>query len=125
LGTTGAYDVTHTRFHLGYRNQIGWPGYRDLYLFDLKGFMVYSVNKGADFGTRFAEDGPLAGSTLGQVFAQAFAIENSDDVVFADFAPYAAADGLPASFFAKPVLMRRAARWACWPSSCRPNGSTR
>ena len=23
LGTTGAYDVTHTRFHPGYRNQIG------------------------------------------------------------------------------------------------------
>jgi len=104
LGTTGAYDVTHTRFHVGYRNQIGRRGYRDLYLFDLKGFMVYSVNKGVDFGTRFAEDGPLAGSSLGQVFAQAVAIENPDDIVFADFAPYAAVGDLPASFFAKPVF---------------------
>jgi methyl-accepting chemotaxis protein len=104
LGTTGAYDVTHTRFHKGFRSQITARGYRDLYLFDLKGFMVYSVNKGEDFGTSFAEGGPLARSSLGQVFQQAVAIENPDDLVFADFAPYQAAGGLPASFFAKPVF---------------------
>ncbi|MFP9135657.1 methyl-accepting chemotaxis protein [Devosia sp. XGJD_8] len=104
LGTTGAYDVTHTRFHPGYRTQIGARGYRDLYLFDLKGFMVYSVNKAEDFGTSFAEGGPLATSSLGQVFQQAVAIENPDDIVFADFAAYAPAAGLPASFFAKPVF---------------------
>ena len=104
LGTTGTYDVTHTRFHPGYRNQITARGYRDLYLFDLKGFMVYSVNKDADFGTSFAEGGPLASSSLGRVFAQAAAIENTDDIAFADFAAYEAAGGLPASFFAKPVF---------------------
>ncbi|HEY8576657.1 MAG TPA: methyl-accepting chemotaxis protein [Devosia sp.] len=104
LGTTGTYDVTHTRFHPGYRAQIGARGYRDLYLFDLKGFMVYSVNKAEDFGTSFAEGGPLATSSLGEVFRQAVAIENPDDIVFADFAAYAGAGGLPASFFAKPVF---------------------
>ncbi|MGV8856766.1 MAG: methyl-accepting chemotaxis protein [Devosia sp.] len=104
LGTTGAYDATHTRFHAGFRGQIARRGYRDLYLFDLKGFMVYSVNKGADFGTRFAEDGPLAASSLGQVFSQALALDDPDGFVFADFAPYAAAAKLPASFFAKPVF---------------------
>ena len=65
LGTTGTYDVTHTRFHPGFRSQIAARGYRDLYLFDLKGFMVYSVNKAEDFGTSFAEGGPLAGTSLG------------------------------------------------------------
>ena len=104
LGTTGTFDVTHTRFHPGYRAQIGARGYRDLYLFDLKGFMVYSVNKGQDFGTSFAEGGPLATSSLGQVFQQAVAIEGPDDIAFADFTAYAGADGLPASFFAKPVF---------------------
>ncbi|HTO27320.1 MAG TPA: methyl-accepting chemotaxis protein, partial [Devosia sp.] len=104
LGTTGTYDVTHTRFHPIFRRQIAARGYRDLYLFDLKGFMVYSVNKAEDFGTSFAEGGPLATSSLGQVFQQAVAIENPDDLVFADFAPYQAAAGLPASFFAKPVF---------------------
>jgi methyl-accepting chemotaxis protein len=104
LGTTGTYDVTHTRFHPIFRRQIAARGYRDLYLFDLKGFMVYSVNKAEDFGTSFAEGGPLATSSLGQVFQQAVAIENPDDLVFADFAPYQAAGGLPASFFAKPVF---------------------
>jgi methyl-accepting chemotaxis protein len=104
LGTTGAYDVPHTRAHKGFRSQIAIRGYRDLYLFDLKGFMVYSVNKAEDFGTSFADGGPLATSTLGSVFQQAVAIENPDDIVFADFAPYQAASGLPASFFAKPVF---------------------
>ena len=103
LGTTGTYDVTHTRFHAGYRNQIAARGYRDLYLFDLKGFLVYSVEKSADFGTNFVS-GPLAESALGKVFQQAVAIETPDDLVFADFAPYAAANDLPASFFAKPVF---------------------
>jgi methyl-accepting chemotaxis protein len=103
LGTTGTYDVTHTRFHPGYRNQIKARGYRDLYLFDLKGSLVYSVDKAADFGTNFV-DGPMASSALGQVFQKAVAIETPDDLVFADFAPYAAAGGLPASFFAKPVF---------------------
>ncbi|HTN62546.1 MAG TPA: HAMP domain-containing protein, partial [Devosia sp.] len=103
LGTTGTYDVTHTRFHPGYRSQLAQRGYRDLYLFDLKGSLVYSVDKAADFGTNFVS-GPLAGSALGKVFAEAVAIENPDDLVFADFAPYAAAGDLPASFFAKPVF---------------------
>ncbi|MET3927316.1 methyl-accepting chemotaxis protein [Devosia sp. 2618] len=104
LGTTGAYDVTHTRFHPGFRAQVQARGYGDFYLFDLKGALVYSVNKAADFGTSFAEGGPMASSGLGQVFQQAVAIETPNDIAFADFAPYAAASGQPESFFAKPVF---------------------
>ncbi len=105
LGTTGTYDATHTRFHKGFRNQISARGYRDLYLFDTKGFLVYSVTKGADFGTSFAEGGgPLAATTLGQVFRQAAAFTDADQVAFSDFAPYSAAGDRPASFFAKPVF---------------------
>jgi methyl-accepting chemotaxis protein len=104
LGTTGAYDVPHTRSHKGFRNQIAVRGYRDLYLFDLKGALVYTVNKQADFGTSFAEGGPYAGTALGKAFQRAIAIENPDDIVFEDFAPYEVAGGLPASFFAKPVF---------------------
>ncbi|WP_245893249.1 methyl-accepting chemotaxis protein [Devosia naphthalenivorans] len=104
LGTTGAYDVPHTRSHAAFRNQIAVRGYRDLYLFDLKGALVYSVNKSADFGTSFAEGGPFAATALGKAFQQAIAIENPDDLVFEDFAPYEVAGGLPASFFAKPVF---------------------
>jgi methyl-accepting chemotaxis protein len=104
LGTTGSYDVPHTRAHKGFRTQLSLRGYRDLYLFDLKGSLVYSVAKAADFGTSFAEGGPYAGTALGKAFAQAIAIENPDDIVFEDFAAYEAAGGLPASFFAKPVF---------------------
>ena len=88
-------------------------GYHDLYLFDLKGYLVYSVHKADDFGTNFAERS-AGGLGAGAVFAQAVAIETPDDLVFADFAPYAAAGGLPASFFAKPVFDATAARSASW-----------
>jgi methyl-accepting chemotaxis protein len=104
LGTTGAYDATHTRFHAGFRNAIAARGYRALYLFDLKGFLVYSVNKGDDFGTKFGDGGPFVLSALAGVVQQALAIENPDGIAFADFAPYAPAGALPASFFAKPVF---------------------
>jgi methyl-accepting chemotaxis protein len=103
LGTTNPYDVTHTRFHAGFRSQIKVRGYRDLYLFNPDGFLVYTVNKGEDFGTNFA-DGPFAASSLGQLFAKAVTIENPDDTAFADFAPYQAAGDLAGSFFAKPVF---------------------
>lgn len=104
LGTTGNYDVTHTRFHKGFRSQIGARGYRDLYLFDPKGVLMYSVSKGADFGTSFAEGGPMADSGLGEAFRAAVAIEDPDGIAFTDFAPYEAAADKPASFFAKPVF---------------------
>src|SRR5690606_11662213 len=104
LGTNANYDVTHTRFHAGYRSQIAARGYRDLYLFDAKGFLVYSVTKSDDFGTSFAEGGRLAATSLGEVFRQAIAIEDTDTIAFADFAPYGPAGDLPASFFGKPVF---------------------
>jgi len=104
LGTTGAYDVTHTRFQPGFRNKVVARGYRDFYLMDLKGFVVYSLNKGAEFGTSLAEGGPLASTGLGRVFQEAVAIENDNDMAFADFETYAPAANLPASFFAKPVF---------------------
>ncbi len=104
LGTTGTYDVTHTRFHKVFRDQMAARGYRDIYLFDAKGMLVYSVGKNADFGTSFGEGGPFAASGLGQAVTQALAIETPGDIAFADFAPYTAAADLPASFFAKPVF---------------------
>ena len=104
LGTTGAYDVTHTRFHPAFRNKATARGYRDFYLMDLKGFVVYSLTKGQEFGTNLAEGSPLATTGLGRVFAAAVAIENDNDMAFVDYEAYAPAAGLPASFFAKPVF---------------------
>jgi methyl-accepting chemotaxis protein len=104
LGTTGGYDVTHTRFHRGFRDHIAARGYGEFYLFDTRGSLVYSVNKADDFGTSFAEGGAFAETALGQVFQQAVAITDPAQVAFADFAPYAGSGGALASFFAKPVF---------------------
>ncbi|MGV8831505.1 MAG: methyl-accepting chemotaxis protein [Devosia sp.] len=104
LGTTGGYDATHTRFHAGFREQVQARGYRDIYLFDLKGNLLYSVSKSADFGTSFAAGGPYADSPLGRLVQDALAIESTSDIVVSDFAAYGPADNQPASFFAKPVF---------------------
>ncbi|MEO5807683.1 methyl-accepting chemotaxis protein [Devosia sp.] len=104
LGTTGSYDVPHTRIQPGYRAQVKSRGYRDLYMFDLKGNLVYSVNKGADFGYNFGEGGKYADTGLGVIVRKALLIETPDDFVFSDFAPYSLLDNKPAAFFAKPVF---------------------
>jgi len=104
LGTTGGYDATHTRFHAGFRDQVRARGYRDLYLFDLKGNLLYSVSKSSDFGTSFAAGGPFADTALGKIVQEALAIENPADLVVSDFAAYGPAGDLPASFFAKPLF---------------------
>ncbi|WP_233280541.1 methyl-accepting chemotaxis protein [Devosia rhizoryzae] len=104
LGTVGPYDVPHTRYHPTFRSQIGTRGYADLYLFDPKGFLIYSVNKGEDYGTSFAEGGPMADTSLGRVFREAMAITDPDQIAVADFARYPVAGDMPASFFAKPVI---------------------
>jgi methyl-accepting chemotaxis protein len=104
MGTTAAYDVTHTRFHRGFWSQMTSRGYADIYLFDGKGALVYSVTKGADFGTSFAEGGPFASTGLGKAYHSAAVIEDGDTVAFVDFSQYAAADNRPVSFFAKPVF---------------------
>ncbi|WP_082460680.1 methyl-accepting chemotaxis protein [Devosia sp. Leaf64] len=104
LGTTGAYDVTHTRFHPAFRNKVTARGYADFYLMDLKGFVVYSFDKNQEFGTTLAEGGPLATTGLGRVYQQALAIESDTDIAVSDYEAYAPSAGKPASFFAKPVF---------------------
>jgi methyl-accepting chemotaxis protein len=101
------YDMSHGRVHPGFRAQLRARGYGDIYLFDTRGNLIYSVNKQAEFATNLV-DGPFADSALGELYRQAAAMTEPGQFVFSDLAPYAAAEGRPASFMATPIFNNNA-----------------
>jgi methyl-accepting chemotaxis protein len=101
-GLTPAYNVNHSHYQPVFRDHIRAQGYHDLYIFDVEGHLVYSTLKADDFATSFV-DGPYAQSSLGALFRDAVA-QDTPKIAFADFAPYAAAGGMPLAFFAVPVI---------------------
>jgi methyl-accepting chemotaxis protein len=103
-GVNIGYDMTHKKYHPGFREQMLTRGYGDIYVFDKAGNLVYSVAKQADFATSFAADGPFADSALGRVYAEALAMTEPGRVAFADMAPYEATPGAAASFMAAPIF---------------------
>lgn len=96
------YHFQHGRFHPYFRQIKEASGYYDVFLFNLKGDLMYSVFKEADFATNFVE-GPYAESGLAQAFMAARS-GSAGEIYFADFTPYAPSDNLAASFVATPVL---------------------
>jgi methyl-accepting chemotaxis protein len=103
-GVAPIYAFAHLHYQPIFRAQLATEGYRDLYLFDHDGNLIYSTAKQDDFATNFAKGGKYAGSTLGDAFRRAVGMRTSSDFVFADFAPYAAQGGAPLAFIAAPVF---------------------
>jgi methyl-accepting chemotaxis protein len=97
------YDMTHGRLHPGFRGQLKARGYADIYLFDNRGNLIYSVAKEADYATNFGSGGPYANTELGKLYAEAMAMPEPGKIVFADIAPYAATPGKSAAFMATPI----------------------
>ncbi|MEP3279359.1 MAG: methyl-accepting chemotaxis protein [Stappiaceae bacterium] len=103
--TGSHYDVVHAKFHPIFREIQESGGYYDLFLFDAKGNLVYSVFKEADFATNFAEGGgEWADTDLGIVFQKAIIASEKDRSVFTDFKGYGPSNGAAASFIARPVF---------------------
>lgn len=99
------YDAVHAKYHSWFRKLQQDEGYYDVFLFDTRGNLVYSVFKELDFATNFAAGGDeWANSDLGVVYRKALSFTAPDAVAFEDFAPYAPSDYAPASFMAHPIL---------------------
>lgn len=96
------YHFQHGRFHPHFRQLANAQGYGDLVILNLSGDVMYSVRKRADYATTVAT-GPQADTPLGQAFAGAVTASDGD-VVFADYAPYAANADRPTAFLSTPVL---------------------
>jgi len=83
------YSNTHSQIQPAFRQHLLASGYLDMYLFDDKGTMLYSVAKETDFGQSFADGKPLASTLLAATYKKAMALDKPDDFVFSDFGNYA------------------------------------
>ncbi|NWG45804.1 MAG: HAMP domain-containing protein [Alphaproteobacteria bacterium] len=98
-----AYAAAHERYHPWFRSILKARGYYDIFLFDPRGNLVYTVYKEADFATNL-RTGPWTETDLGAAFRAAEARPVPGTVSFFDFRPYAPSADAPASFIATPVL---------------------
>ncbi len=103
--TGTGYDAAHEKYHKWFRKLQQDKGYYDVFLFDTKGNLVYSVFKELDYATNFLKGGGKWSDTdLGVVYREALKTSGKDDVTFTDFAAYSPSHGAPASFMARPVV---------------------
>ena len=96
------YNKVHGQFHPYFRTVLQDRGYYDIFLFDLKGNLVYSVFKELDFATNVVA-GAYADTDLGEAFRAAKS-QSAGKVSFFDFQPYSASNGAPASFISTAVV---------------------
>ncbi|ARE39375.1 Methyl-accepting chemotaxis protein I (serine chemoreceptor protein) [Rhodovulum sp. P5] len=101
-GDGSAYSAAHAPVQRQLRSMLDNFGYYDIFLFNLKGDLIYTVVKEADFGENFAT-GKYADTGLGQVYREA-AKAAKGSVAISDFAPYAPSADAPAGFMASPIF---------------------
>lgn len=95
------YSEVHAKYHPYLRNVLQDRGYYDIFLFDIKGDLIYTVFKELDYATNLV-NGIYSDTDLGNAFKAA--INGSPtDIHFFDFQPYAPSAGAPASFMSLPV----------------------
>lgn len=82
-----SYDSAHDRFNAKFRSIAEGRGYDDIYLVDMRGNVVYSLKKRADFAVDLTS-ADWKDSSLANVYAKAMAEQNSQQVIFEDYAPY-------------------------------------
>ena len=97
------YTKVHGRYHPWFRTFLRQRGYYDVFLFDTKGNLVYTVFKELDYATNL-NTGQWKDTDLGNVYRGALANARPGAVTFFDFKPYAPSAGAPASFIASPVF---------------------
>ncbi len=96
------YNQQHSAFQPAFRHWLELKGYYDLFLIDLDGNVIYSVDKKPDFASNL-ETGPDAQGPLAGVYRKAKE-DAATGVHFSDFQFYAPSDGEAAAFAAKAVL---------------------
>ncbi|TDQ61622.1 methyl-accepting chemotaxis protein [Maritalea mobilis] len=99
-----SYNATHAKFHPLFRDQLETRGYYDIFLFNEKGDLIYTVFKELDYATNFATGGgKWADTDLGNAFRAGIAL-NKGETKFFDFKPYAPSYDAPAAFISQPVF---------------------
>ena len=97
------YTATHRRYHPWFRRLLRERGYYDIFLFDLKGNLLYTVFKELDYATNLL-DGEWKDTDLGNAYRAAADNPKAGTINFFDFKPYAPSHGAPASFMSTPIV---------------------
>ncbi len=97
-----SWSTLHSRHHIGMRSLQRARGYYDVFLFDLRGELIYSVFKEDDFGRNF-NTGLYKDSGLAEVYRHGAKLP-ADTVYMTDIAPYAPSANAPAMFLSAPVF---------------------
>ncbi len=96
------YSAQHARYHPWFRQFLRERGYYDIFLFDMRGNLVYSVFKELDYATNL-QTGEYKDTDLGNAFRAAAGAQAVGDLSFFDFQAYSPSAGAPASFISTPV----------------------
>ena len=95
------YSDLHQKFHPFFYNTQQKFNYYDIFLFNRRGDLLYTVFKEADYATNL-NSGEFKETGLGFTFRKALASPKGETILV-DFQPYAPSNGDPASFMASPV----------------------
>jgi methyl-accepting chemotaxis protein len=97
------YSVNHAHYHPWFRQFLRERDYYDIFIFNSKGDLVYTVFKELDYATNL-NTGEWKDTDLGRVFRAARDNADSNTLSFFDFKPYAPSHGAPASFISTRIL---------------------
>ena len=96
------YSEAHKTHHTHFRKHLQAHDYYDIFLFDTKGNLVYSVFKEQDYATNF-NTGEWSQSDLGRAFRDARSKSATVEQQFYDFNNYGPSNNAPASFISMAV----------------------
>lgn len=97
-----SYSSAHGGYQTAFLEYADRLGFGDIYLIAPDGRVVYSLNKGFEFGTSLV-DGPFKGSGLYRAFQSALEAKQGE-LVYEDFSAYAPLFDAPVSFIATPLI---------------------
>lgn len=103
-GNNSAYDLLHQEYHPTLRKYLQTFGFYDIFIVEPdSGHVIYSVFKELDYATSLI-NGPYKNSGLAEAFRKGMTLQNEDDTVLIDFAPYVPSYNAAASFIASPIM---------------------
>jgi len=97
------YSMVHGVYHPFLRDFVRTRKYRDFYMVDLKGNVLYSEKKSSDFGLNI-KDESLKSSGLAKVAQDILQSPQKNTRSFADFSLYKFHDDLPTAFLGKGLF---------------------
>lgn len=97
------YTHVHRQYHPAFSNMVEAKSFYDLFLFDPKGNLIYTVNKEKDFATNML-NGPWENTQLANLFKNINTNPQAALMHYADFMPYEPTANKPASFIGAPVF---------------------